>query len=178
MLVAGSILSTPLAAQSSFGIGVAATLGGSWQIEGGDVAWVGEIHAGPLRYVSVGGRVGVFVDESAITGGTRGVVGGLVLQTRTGLVNVADVGNESNPSALGFDVTFEGVGYTSANAPSQFGTAWGAVSVLPGLRIGTGGQIRYGVVFGPTLFIGKETEWRAFLALRFEVPVGRSKSNR
>lgn len=177
MLAAGSILSTPLAAQHSLAIGAAAILGGDWQIEGGEVAWITQVNAGPLRYFSIGGRVGVFVDESQITGGTRGIATGLVLQTRTGMANVADVGNESNPSPLGFDVTFEGAVYGSANAPSEFGTVWGAVSVLPGLRIGTGPQMRYGLVFGPTIFFGKSTEVRPFLAVRFEVPMGRSKAS-
>ncbi len=93
-----------------------------------------------------------------------------------GPANLADVGNESNPSPLGFDVTFEGAVYGSANAPSEFGTVWGAVSVLPGLRIGAGPQMRYGLVFGPTIFFGQTTEVRPFLAVRFEVPMGRSKA--
>jgi hypothetical protein len=178
MLVTGSILSTPLAGQASFALGAAATLGGSWQIEGADVGWVREINTGPLRYASIGGRMGVFVDQNALTGGTRGLVGGLVLQTRTGLWNLADVGNESNPSTLGLDVTFEGVAYGALNTPLEsMGSVWGAFSVLPGLRIGAGQQLRYGAVFGPTVFFGKTTEVRAFLALRFEVPIGH-KTNR
>lgn len=176
MLAAGSLLSTPLAAQTSFAIGAAATVGGSWQIEGLDLGWVKEVNAGPMRYFSLGGRVGLFVDQDQITGGTRGVMGGLVMQTRTGLLSLADVGNESNPSSLGLDLTFEGAVYGAANNPlNQLGSVFGAVSVLPGVRIGAGPQMRYGLVFGPTVFFGKETEVRAFLALRFEVPLARSR---
>lgn len=175
MLVVGFALSTPLGAQSSFAFGVAATLGGSWQIEGVDLGYVRSVHVGPFRYMSVGGRVGAFVDESAITGGTRGVVGGLVLQTRTNILQLADVGSETNPSPFGFDLTLEGAVYGAANNPSQFGSAWGAVSVLPGVRIGNAESVRYGLVLGPAVFFGEETEVRAFLALRFEIPMGRGK---
>jgi hypothetical protein len=172
MLVAGSALSTPLTAQSAVGIGVAATVGGSWQIEALDLGYVQAVHAGPLRWASVGGRFGSFVDEGAITGGTRGFVGALVLQTRTGLVRIADVGNESKPSPLGFDVTFEAVGYAGANTPwSQIGSEWGAFSVLPGVRFGDSESVRSALLIGPTVLFGQATEVRAFVALRFELPM-------
>jgi hypothetical protein len=172
MLVTGSILSTPLAGQASFALGAAATLGGSWQIEGADVGWVREINTGPLRYASIGGRMGVFVDQNALTGGTRGLVGGLVLQTRTGLWNLADVGNESNPSILGLDVTFEGVAYGAFNTPLEtMGSAWGAFSVLPGLRIGAGQQLRYGAVFGPTVFLGRRQRFVRFSPSALKSPL-------
>src|ERR1700719_3517570 len=98
MLVAGSALSTPLAAQSAVGFGIAATLGGGWQIEAGELGYVQAVHAGPLRYASIGGRFGAFVNEGSIVGGAQGFVAGLVLQARTGTMRLADVGNESNPS--------------------------------------------------------------------------------
>jgi hypothetical protein len=178
MLVACSTLSTPLVAQSAFAIGVAATVGGGWQIEAVDLGYVQAVHAGPLRSASVGGRFGAFVDENALIGGARGVVAGLVLQTRTGLVQLADVGNESNPSAFGIDVSFEGILYGSANTPlSQFGSVWGALSVLPGVRFGDPRNLRAGLVFGPTMFFGKTTDFRPFLALRFELPMVRGKSH-
>ena len=88
MLMAGSALSTPLAAQSAIGFGVAATVGGSWQIEAVDLGYVQAVHAGPLRYVSVGGRFGAFVNEGAVFGGAQGFVAALVLQARTGLLQV------------------------------------------------------------------------------------------
>ena len=155
---------------------MAATVGGGWQVEAVDIGYVQTVHAGPLRYMSVGGRIGSFVDENALIGGARGIVAGLVLQARTGLLKLADVGNETNPSSFGFDLSFEAVGYGAANTPlSQFGSAWGAVSVLPGVRFGDPQSMRYGLVFGPTLFFGKETEVRPFLALRFELPMVRHK---
>jgi hypothetical protein len=173
MLVVGSALSTPLAAQSAFALGVAATVGGSWQIEAVDLGVVRSIHAGPLRSVSVGGRFGAFIDEGALIGGARGFVAALVLQTRTGLLQLADVGNETNPSSFGLDLSFEGVAYGAANTPlsQQFGSAWVGLSVLPGVRFGDAHTLRAGLVFGPTLFIGPTTEVRPFLALRFELPM-------
>jgi hypothetical protein len=176
MLVAGSALSTPLAAQSAFGFGVGATLGGGWQIQAADIGYVQAVHAGPLRYVSLGGRLGVFVDEGAVFGGSHGFVAALVLQARTALVRLADVGSETNPSPFGLDVTFEAAGYGAANLPadttfSRLGSWWGGVSVLPGLRFGNPEGFRSGLLIGPTVLFGKATEVRAFAALRFELPM-------
>jgi len=180
MLVVASALSTPLAAQSAFALGVAATVGGSWQVEAVDLGYVKNVHAGLFRYLAIGTRIGSFVDENALIGGARGVTAALVLQGRTGLVKLADIGNESNPSSFGFDVTFEGVAYGSANSPlaGRFGSTWGAFSVLPGVRFGDAESIRYGLVFGPTVFFGKDTDVRPFLSLRFEVPMAHHKRQR
>jgi hypothetical protein len=176
MLVAGSALSTPLAAQSAVGFGIAATLGGGWQIEAGELGYVHAVHAGPLSYMSVGGRFGAFVNEGSIVGGAQGFVAALVLQARTGLIRLADVGSETNPSPFGFDLTFEAVGYGAVNEPtntlfSQLGSAWGAFSVLPGVRFGTPESVRSGLLIGPTVLFGKTTEVRPFIALRFELPM-------
>jgi hypothetical protein len=176
MLVAGSALSTPLVAQSAAAVGVAATVGGSWQIESIDLGYVQGVHAGPLRSLSVGGRFGAFVNEGAVFGGAQGFVAALLLQARTGLVRLADVGSETNPSSFGLDLTFEAAGYGAVNAPantplSQLGSAWGAVSVLPGLRFGDPETVRYGLVLGPTVLFGHTTEVRAFLGLRVELPL-------
>ena len=176
MLIVSCALSTPLAAQSAFALGVAATVGGSWQIEAVDLGMVRAAHAGPFRSVTIGGRFGAFVDETALIGGARGFVAGLVLGGRTGLLQLADVGNETNPSAVGFDVSLEAVGYKAWNtALPQFGSAWGAVSVLPGIRFGSPSTLRAGLVFGPTIFFGHETDVRPFLSLRFEIPMARHK---
>ena len=176
ILVAGFALSTPLAAQSAFAIGVAATVGGSWQIEAVDLGYVKAVRGGPFRSLTIGGRFGAFVDEGALVGGARGFVAGLVVQGRTGVLQLADIGNETNPSAVGFDVSIEAAGYKAWNtALPQFGTAWGAVSLLPGLRFGSAQTLRAGLVFGPTLFFGHETDVRPLLALRFELPMTRGK---
>jgi hypothetical protein len=49
------------------------------------------------------------------------------------------------------------------------------VSLLPGVRFGSSQTLRAGLVFGPTLFFGHETDVRPFLALRFELPLAHRK---
>ena len=175
MLVAAATLSTRLAAQSSASLGFAGTVGGGWQIEAAEVGYLRGIHAGPLRSVMLGTRLGSFIDEGAIVGGTRGFVGGLVLSTRTGIARLADVGNEPSPAAFGLDLTIEVAGYAGKNSPLPQGSPWAAVSVLPGLRVGGGDGLRSGLVIGPTVFFGPVTDVRALLALRIEVPLARGK---
>jgi len=176
MLVAACGLSTPLVAQHAIAGGIAATVGGSWQVEAVDVGYVQAVHAGPLRSASIGGRFGQWVDESQISGGSRGFVAALVLQTRTGLHRLADVGSETNPSAVGLDLSFEGILYGSANNPlSEVGSAWGAFSVLPGVRIGDADHVRYGLVVGPTVFVGPQVEVRPFVSVRIEMPMAHHK---
>ena len=171
MLVVASALSTPLTAQGAWSVGFAATVGGGWQVEALDIVRMQRVHAGPFRWAAIGGRAGAFVDEGAIVGGSQGLLGGLVVQTRTGLMRIADVGNESNPSSFGLDLTFEAVGYAGKNTPlTGIGSPWGGFSVLPGLRFGDPESFRFGLVIGPTLFVGQQTDVRAFLGLRFELP--------
>lgn len=174
MLVVSAALSTPLAAQSA-ALGFAATVGGRWQLEGVDIGYRRDAHLGPFRSAAIGARLGSFIDEGAIVGGARGVVGGLWISSRTGLLHVADVGNETNPSAFGIDLTIEAVGYAGSNSPLPQGSSWAAVSVLPGVRLGDGPGMRFGLVVGPTVFFGSVTDVRAFLGLRFDLPVTRRK---
>jgi hypothetical protein len=176
MLVVTCALSTPLVAQGSLSVGLAATVGGGWQVEGVDVGYLRSIHAGPFRWALIGGRVGAFVDQGAIVGGARGVLGAAVLQTRTGLKRLADVGNESAPSSFGLDVTLEAAAYAGRNTPlSNIGSPWGSFSLLPGLRFGDPETFRFGLVLGPTLFVGQQTDVRPFLGLRFEMPTAHRK---
>jgi len=175
MLVVAAILSTRLAAQSYATLGFVGTLGGGWQVEVGEFGYMHGIHVGPLRSLMIGARLGSFIDEGAIVGGTRGFVGGGVLSTRTGIASLADVGNETNPAALGLDLTIEVAGYAGTKSPLPQGSPWAAASVLPGLRVGGGDGLRYGLVVGPTVFFGNPTDVRALLALRFELPLARGK---
>ena len=176
MLIATAALSTSVAAQS-ISVGFAGTLGPGWQIEGVDVAYMHGVHAGPLRFVMAGVRGGSFIDEGAIVGGTRGVVAGLLAGVRTGLARLADVGNETNPSPLGVDLSVEVSGYAGSNSPLPQGSPWAAVSVLPGLRFGEGEGTRYSLVVGPTLFIGPVSNVHTFLGLRFELPLARHRGH-
>jgi hypothetical protein len=176
MLMVVAALSTPLAAQSAWSLGFAATLGGGWQLEGADVGYLRDLHLGPIRSATVGARLGTFIDEGAIVGGSRGFLGGLGVALRTGLATLADVGNETNPTPFGLDLTVEVAGYAANNTPLSVGSPWVAISILPGLLVGSGEGPRYSVVVGPMVDFGSGTTVRAFLGLRFEVPRMREKS--
>jgi hypothetical protein len=170
-------LSTPLGAQArgSWTAGLAATVGGGWQIEGADLGYVRAVHAGPLRVASFSARLGSFIDEGAILGGTRGFVFGLTLGGHTGLWRLADLGTETSKSEVGVDLTVEGTGYVGAHTPLPQGSLWGALTVLPGLKFGDPDGMQIGLLLGPTLFLGQVNQVRAFLGLRFEAPLARQE---
>lgn len=182
MFLAGAVLSTPLAAQSWLTLGLAATLGGGWQIEGGDIGLVQRVHFGPFRAVGEAMRLGSFVDEGAIIGGARGFVGGLGFTARTGMVSLAQMGDESNVSTLGIDLSFEAGGYLGSSAPTvtdgwRQGGAWLGFSVLPGLRFGTVDGANYALIVGPTALWGRDrVNFRTFLGIRFETPLAKRSS--
>lgn len=170
MLIATGALSTPLVAQS-VALGLAGTLGGGWEIEGVDIGYLRSVRAGPFQSVSFGVRLGGFIDEGQIVGGTQGFAVGGVLGLRTGLLHLADVGNEASAAPIGLDLTIEAAGYGAVNSPLPQGSSWGAVSILPGIRFGDGPGARYSIVLGPTVFLGKSTNVHAFIGLRFEIPL-------
>src|SRR5213592_4322610 len=158
MLVVLAALSTPLAGQTALGVGFAATLGSSWQIEGVDVGFAG------------------FVDEGAIFGGTRGFISGLTLTARTGRSTLAELGDPTNLTTFGVDLTVEATGYLAANSPLPVGSRWAAVTVLPGLRFGNPGGSQFTLMIGPTFFLGHASDTRALLALRFDTPLARRRA--
>ena len=176
-------MSTPLAAQSWISLGLAATLGSGWQIEGGDIGVVQRVHFGPFHAVGETLRLGSFVDEGAIIGGGRGFIGGVTFSARTGVLSLAQMGDESNVSTLGLDLTFEAGGFLGSSAPSpqsgwQQGGSWLGFSVLPGLRFGTADGANYGFIIGPTAFVGGgRTQVRTFLGIRFETPLAKRSSH-
>ena len=173
MLALLGALSTPLAAQAgAIGVGFAATLGSGWQIESGEIGYVRRM-AGPVRALSVGARLGSFIDQGAILGGTRGFVFAGTLGARSGRITLAELGDERNLTAIGFDVTIEATGYLTANSPQPQWSRWGAVALLPGFRVGSGDGAQYGFVIGPTAFFGSKTEVRGLLAFRVEAPLAR-----
>src|SRR5947199_332860 len=93
-------------------------------------------HVGPLRVLGLGARFAGFVDEGAIFGGTRGFIGGLTLTARSGRSTLAELGDPTNLTTFGVDLTVEATGYLAANSPLAVGSSWAAVTVLPGLRFG------------------------------------------
>ena len=177
MLVALGALSTRLAAQSggAIGVGFAATLGGGWQIESGEIGYVRRSTYGPFRALSLGARVGSYTDEGAIIGGNRGFVFAPTFAARTGRLMLAELGDENNLTQIGFDVTLEGTWYLTTNPPDSLRSTWGAVALLPGLRIGGTDGTQYGIVIGPTMFLGggAKSEVRGLLAFRVEAPLAR-----
>ena len=167
-------LSTPLTAQSgALGIGFAGTLGSGWQIEGLDVGYVRRAHGGPVGAFSLAARLGSFVDEGAIIGGVRGFIFGTTLAARTPSATLAQLGSDSSASRVGFDLTVEATAYAGSNSPLPVGSPWAAVSVLPGLRFGDPNGTRFGLLIGPTVFLGSVTQTRAFLGARVETPLAR-----
>jgi hypothetical protein len=173
MLAALVGLSTPLVAQGALDIGFAGTLGSGWQIEGLDVGYVRRVHAGPIAALALGARLGSFVDENAIIGGARGFIFGTSIAARTGTANIAELGADTSASRVGVDLTLEATAYAGSNSPLPVGSPWGAVSVLPGLRFGDPNGTRFGLLIGPTVFLGSVTQTRVFLGARVEVPLAR-----
>jgi len=184
MLVALGALSTTLAAQSNavqsptdrshaIGFGFFATLGANWQIESGEIAYVRRSSRG-LAAIGIAGRVGTFINESAMFGGTRGVVFAAALSARTQMKSIAQFGAEEHGTGIGFDLTVELSGYAAARSPMTLGSHWVGVSVLPAFSIGSGDSPHFGLVIGPTAFFsdGKPV-LRGLFALRGEAPLAR-----
>jgi hypothetical protein len=173
MLVLLGALSTPGAAQSAIAVGFAATLGGGWQIESGELGYVRRFGGGSVRAVSASVRVGSFIDEGAIIGGGRGIVAAATLGARTGSWTVGQLGDEQSLTSIGFDLTAEVSGYLGSHSPMPQGSSWAAAALMPGLRIGGGTGPSYSLLVGPTVFFGSKTEVRGLLAFRVEAPLAR-----
>ncbi|MGH7701412.1 MAG: hypothetical protein ACREMJ_12945 [Gemmatimonadales bacterium] len=175
MSLALAALSTPLAAQSSLAVGLAATVGDGWQLEGVDVALVRGVALGPLRRASLGVRVASFVDQRAFFSGSRGVVGGVAVAARTATARIAELGHDPDVTQVGFDVTFEAAGYLAANSPLPQGSAWLGAALLPGIRVGDPAGGQFVVLLGPTVFFGRDAGVRALLGVRAEFPLARAQ---
>ena len=170
-------MSTPAAAQKrgpAWVVGVAATLGSGWQFEGADIGVARPIGLGPLRFASVIGRFGTFQDEGGFLSGSQGFAAALALAAQTGPVPILEVGSEQSPISIALDLTFEVSGYVASKPPIGFpGGSWLGLAFLPGIRTVTTDTFGASFMVGPTVFIGSETDVRAFLGIRFEIPVAR-----
>ena len=180
MVVAVGVLATPLEAQSegaprnAIGFGFAATLGSGWQIEGGEVSYVHRHRSGVIGAFSAGVRIGTFIDEGAILGGSRGLVFAPTLAARSATASLAQLGDDENATSIAFDVTLEATGYLASSSPLSVGSHWGAVALLPGLRAGSADGVRYGLVIGPTAFFGGGSSTvRGLVGFRVEAPLAR-----
>ena len=177
MFLVALVLSTPAAAQSAFTLGLAATLGGGWQIEGADVGLVRRVGMGPFQRVSGTLRFGSFIDEGAIIGGAKGFIGAVTLGLKTAPLTIAELGEDTNPTQIGVDLTLEGAGWLGTNSPLPQGGSWASLALLPGLRFGGSGGMQYTLMLGPTVFFGRSTDVHAFLGVRFEAPLARHGSH-
>ncbi len=190
MLIVLAALPAMLAAQSSgapaesdalppfkarphaIGFGFFATLGAYWQMEGVEIGYVRRMQRG-LAALSLSSRVGTFINESSMIGGTQGIAFGATLAARTRMKSFAQVGEEEHGTAIGFDMTFEVTGYTASGSPLPR-TRWLAISVLPALSLGSGDAAHFGIVIGPTAFLGDgKPSVRGMLAFRGEAPLAR-----
>ncbi|HJS44047.1 MAG TPA: hypothetical protein VJ755_11290 [Gemmatimonadales bacterium] len=152
----------------AIGFGFFATLGSYWQIEAIEVGYVRTMSRG-LAAFSLTGRVGTFIDETAVMGGSRGMVFATTLATRTRMKRIAQLGEDERGTAIGLDVTLEASGYLASGSPFAQGSRWGAIALLPGLRIG-----KAAIVIGPTAFFaGGTTSVRGLLAFRGEATLAR-----
>lgn len=186
MLVALGALSTTLAAQSNnapaqslkerphaIGFGFFATLGAYWQMEGIEIGYARRLQRG-FAAVSFSGRVGTFINESTMLGGTKGVAFGATVSGRTRMKTIAQFGQDEQGTGIGLDMTFEVTGYTASGSPLSQGSRWAAISVLPAISIGTGDAPHFGIVIGPTAFLGRgKPSMRGMLAFRGEAPLAR-----
>ena len=156
----------------AIGFGFVATLGANWQMEGVEIAYVRRLQRG-LAALSVSTRIGTFINESTMLGGTKGIAFGGTIAARTRMRTFAQFGEEEHGSAIGGDVTLELSGYTSAGSPLSR-TQWLAISLLPALSLGSGDSPHFGIVIGPTLFLGDgKPAMRGLLAFRGEAPLAR-----
>ena len=156
----------------AIGFGFVATLGANWQMEGVEVAYVRRMQRG-LAALSVSTRVASFINESTMLGGSKGIAFGGTIAARTRMKSFAQFGEEEQGTSIGADLTLEVTGYTSSGSPLSR-TQWLAISLLPALSIGSGDSPHFGIVIGPTLFLGDgKPAARGLLAFRGEAPLAR-----
>ena len=120
-------------------------------------------------------RLGSFIDQDDLLGRSQGFVAALTVGARSGRATVLELGTERDLTRVTMDLTLEATGYLATNTPLAVGSPWAAVSLLPGLRFGDADATQFALVIGPTVFIGEETDVRAFIGLRFESPLARRR---
>lgn len=152
----------------AIGFGYFATLGANWQIEAVEIGYVRHSKHGPAA-LAIAGRLGTFMEESAVMSASRGAVFAVTVSARTHMRQISELGNEERPIPIGLDLTLEATGYLASSSPLLQGANWFAVGVLPSLRAG-----RLAITLGPTLFFSSQTaSVRSVLAIRGEQPLGR-----
>lgn len=172
-----ALLSTPLAAQSSFLFGYAGTVGGGdWQIEAIELGLVPAVNLGPVRSAALTVRAGWFADQAVLIRGTRGFVGAVALALRSGRFTLAEIGDEINPTVISLGLSLEGAGYLAARSPIPEGKRWVSLAVLPALNFGQAQGAQFSFVVGPAFFAGDTHHLHTFLAARGEIPLARRRA--
>ncbi|HTI05985.1 MAG TPA: hypothetical protein VL549_11745 [Gemmatimonadales bacterium] len=179
LLFAYGAVTSLLAAQdkgirsNAVAFGYVATLGDGWEIESVEIGFARRPRHG-FAALMVGARMGAFVNEKTMLGGTGGAVVAATLSARTKMNPIAEFGTDEHGTGLGLDVTFELSGYAATRSPLAQGTHWAAVSVLPAISIGNGDAAHFALVIGPTLWLsGTKPAMRGMFALRGEAPLAR-----
>jgi len=127
-----------------------------------------------LAAIGLAARVGTFINESTMLGGTQGIVFAATLSARTHMKSIAQFGPDEHGTGIGFDLTFELSGYAAASSPMTLGSHWLGVSVLPAFSLGSGNAPHFAIVIGPTAFFtGGKPVMRGLLAFRGEAPLAR-----
>jgi len=159
----------------AIGFGFVATLGAYWQMETAEIGYVRRPSRG-LAAIGVSARIGTFMNESSMLGGSQGVVFVGTLSARTHQKSIAQLGSDEKGTGIGFDLTLELSGYAAASSPMALGSRWVGVSVLPAFSVGSGSAPHFAIVIGPTLFFtaGKPA-MRGLLAFRGEAPLARKE---
>ena len=156
----------------AIGFGYFATLGANWQIEAVEIGYVRHSKHGPAA-LAIAGRLGTFMEESAVMSASRGAVFAVTVSARTHMRQISELGGEERPIPIGLDLTLEATGYLASSSPIWQGSDWFAVAVLPSLRAGG-----LAITLGPTLFFGaQKASVRGVLAIRGEKPLARRGRN-
>jgi hypothetical protein len=172
-LPAQRVASVPRIRPNAIQFGFISTLSANWEVEALEIGYVRRPAHG-LAAISLSARAGTFINESTMLGGTQGFAIGATLAGRTHMKSVAQLGDDEHATGIGFDVTLELSGYHGAKSPLGFGSNWVAVALLPAISAGTGDAPHFGIVIGPTLFVGAgQAAVRGMLAFRGEAPLAR-----
>ena len=81
-------------------LGLAYTVGSGWQIQGFDVGYGRGMRSGPIAALSLSARLGEFIDQRAIVGGSQGFVFGATLAARSRALTIAEFGADTAPLGL------------------------------------------------------------------------------
>jgi hypothetical protein len=162
-------------APHAIAFGFVASLGANWQMETAEIGYMRRPARG-LAAIGVSARIGTFMNESSMLGGSQGVVFAGTLSARTHQKSIAQLGSEEKGTGIGFDLTLELSGYAAASSPMTLGSRWMGVSVLPAFSVGSGSAPHFAIVIGPTVFFtASKPVMRGLLAFRGEAPLARKE---